>query len=334
VQQSAYDLMQASHDVAGQWAAAGQSPSLDDGTLDPRFAEAVTQQAPAAARALTVGQAKAGIPAGQQVRLADAVALGAASPQTLPARQVQRGFARAVKALGQGGDFASAFQHQVGLSPQAALGDQAGQAAQVAAQMQQSRLANDLGRQLVETVQDDLGRTPGLSAQQFRDRHLGRMGYWDRATGDPETTDQAVESLIGLGALGPATAYRLPALKQPGPRTTLASVRAAQTATPSSQPPTPMPNTQPTPTFSTPSTSTYDPTLYEQLRTWRAQQAGQLGKAAFHVFTDATLQRIAAAQPQTREELLAVKGVGPKKLDQFGPSVLDLTRTPPKEDAS
>ncbi|MBN1661661.1 MAG: HRDC domain-containing protein, partial [Anaerolineae bacterium] len=31
-------------------------------------------------------------------------------------------------------------------------------------------------------------------------------------------------------------------------------------------------------------------------------------------------------QPQTLEELEAVKGVGPKKLAQYGPDVLDVVR--------
>jgi superfamily II DNA helicase RecQ len=43
------------------------------------------------------------------------------------------------------------------------------------------------------------------------------------------------------------------------------------------------------------------------------------------------LQRIAAARPQTAEELRAVKGVGPKKLAQYGPAVLDITRERPDD---
>ena len=75
----------------------------------------------------------------------------------------------------------------------------------------------------------------------------------------------------------------------------------------------------------------YDPTLFEQLRTWRRERADREGKKAFHVFTDTTLQSIAAAQPQTLDELQAVKGVGPKKLEQFGQAVLDVTRNESEE---
>ena len=70
----------------------------------------------------------------------------------------------------------------------------------------------------------------------------------------------------------------------------------------------------------------YDPHLFEQLRTWRLEAAQQQGQKAFYVFPDTTLKRIAAARPQTVEELQAVKGVGPKKLDQYGQAVLDITR--------
>jgi superfamily II DNA helicase RecQ len=56
------------------------------------------------------------------------------------------------------------------------------------------------------------------------------------------------------------------------------------------------------------------------------EAAQQQEQKAFYVFPDATLQRIAAARPQTLEDLQAVKGVGPKKLEQYGQAVLDITR--------
>ncbi len=163
VRQNTYDLMQASHEAAQRWEDEGRAPFLPSGIIDPRFVDDVIQQAPAVARAFTVGQAKAGIPADQQLRLDETIALGATRPPTV---------------------------------------------------------------------------TP---------------------------------------------------------------------ATPAAD-------------------ATYDPALFEQLRTWRREEAGRQGKAAFHVFPDATLQRIAAARPQTEEELLAVKGVGPKKLASFGQGVLGVTR--------
>jgi superfamily II DNA helicase RecQ len=75
-----------------------------------------------------------------------------------------------------------------------------------------------------------------------------------------------------------------------------------------------------------PTETQYGPVLFEQLRSWRLAAAQQEGQKAFYVFPDATLERIAAARPQTLEELETVKGVGPKKLQQYGQAVLDITR--------
>jgi superfamily II DNA helicase RecQ len=94
---------------------------------------------------------------------------------------------------------------------------------------------------------------------------------------------------------------------------------------------TPEPPAAPAPpSTATPVEAAYDPALFEQLRAWRREEAGRQGKVAFHVFPDATLQRIAAARPQTLQELSAVKGVGPKKLASFGQGVLGVTRDKPE----
>ena len=191
VRQNTFDLMQASHETAQRWEGEGRSPFLQSGIVDPRFVDDVIQQAPAVARAFTVGQAKVGIPADGQLRLDETIALGATRP---PA---------------------------------------------------------------VTPV------TPGLHP-----------------------------------------------------------------VTPTLHPVTPTAPAQPS--AATPQEATYAPALFEQLRTWRREEAGRQGKAAFHVFPDATLQRIAAARPQTEEELLAVKGVGPKKLASFGQGVLGVTRDKPE----
>jgi hypothetical protein len=193
VRQNTYDLMQTSHDTAQRWEDEGRSPFLQSGIVDPRFVDDVIQQAPAVARAFTVGQAKAGIPADRQLRLDETIALGATRPPAV---------------------------------------------------------------------------TP--------------------VTPQPPGLHPVTPTLHPITPAAPA---------QPA------------TATPQ---------------------DAYDPALFEQLRTWRREESGRQGKAAFHVFPDATLQRIAAARPQTEEELLAVKGVGPKKLASFGQGVLGVTRDKPE----
>jgi superfamily II DNA helicase RecQ len=62
--------------------------------------------------------------------------------------------------------------------------------------------------------------------------------------------------------------------------------------------------------------------LYAELRAWRLKIAQEIDKPPFVVFHDAVLKRIAAHYPATQDELLAIKGIGPRKLEQFGQAVL------------
>ena len=168
-------------------------------------------------------------------------------------------------------------------------------------------------------------RDPQLTAQQFRERRLARMRQWDRATGDPETTDRIVGGLIGLGAFTDASVQEIPRPPTAPADPSTASSVAKPSVTPEAVVPTTTPTVKSTKPAS-PADTQYDPALFEQLRSWRLAAAQQEGQKAFYVFPDATLERIAAAQPQTLEELEAVKGVGPKKLQQYGQAVLDITR--------
>ena len=45
---------------------------------------------------------------------------------------------------------------------------------------------------------------------------------------------------------------------------------------------------------------------------------------AYVIFSDATLAEMAARKPNTAAELLGVKGVGPTKVDKYGPSFLEV----------
>ena len=72
--------------------------------------------------------------------------------------------------------------------------------------------------------------------------------------------------------------------------------------------------------------SAADQALFEQLREWRAAVAREAEVPAFVVFSDATLAEIALARPRTDDALLAVNGVGAKKLETFGDAILRLVR--------
>ncbi|MFY1695717.1 MULTISPECIES: ATP-dependent DNA helicase UvrD2 [unclassified Solwaraspora] len=70
--------------------------------------------------------------------------------------------------------------------------------------------------------------------------------------------------------------------------------------------------------------SDLDEELLERLRTWRSRAAGEQRVPAYVVFTDATLVAIAERRPGTDAELLAIAGIGPRKLGLYGPSVAAL----------
>jgi DNA helicase-2/ATP-dependent DNA helicase PcrA len=70
--------------------------------------------------------------------------------------------------------------------------------------------------------------------------------------------------------------------------------------------------------------SQVDKTLLERLRAWRARRAEELGRPAFVILTDATLEAVAQRRPRTVAELVALPGIGQRKLDSYGADVLAL----------
>jgi len=64
--------------------------------------------------------------------------------------------------------------------------------------------------------------------------------------------------------------------------------------------------------------------LFSRLREWRLAVSKEQGVPAYVVFSDATLQAIAAARPASRGELAGIPGVGAVKLDRYGSAVLEL----------
>jgi superfamily II DNA helicase RecQ len=64
--------------------------------------------------------------------------------------------------------------------------------------------------------------------------------------------------------------------------------------------------------------------LAARLQTWRVAEAKRLGVPAFVVMHDRTLRGVAQARPRTPNQLLAVNGMGPAKVDKFGGAILDL----------
>ncbi|WP_338750857.1 ATP-dependent DNA helicase UvrD2 [Janibacter alittae] len=67
---------------------------------------------------------------------------------------------------------------------------------------------------------------------------------------------------------------------------------------------------------------TYDEATFERLRSWRLTISKAASVPAFVVFTDATLEAIAEAEPAGQRELAAISGVGPRKLTLYADQVL------------
>ena len=65
-------------------------------------------------------------------------------------------------------------------------------------------------------------------------------------------------------------------------------------------------------------------TLFDRLRRWRAEVAKAGNKPAYTIFHDATLREIALVRPRSLDELAGMSGVGDRKLQTYGPAILEL----------
>jgi DNA helicase-2/ATP-dependent DNA helicase PcrA len=68
--------------------------------------------------------------------------------------------------------------------------------------------------------------------------------------------------------------------------------------------------------------SSADPVLASALRDWRRDRAKADAVPAYVVFSDATLEAIAAAAPTSLVQLGRLKGIGPAKLERYGGDIL------------
>jgi ATP-dependent DNA helicase RecQ len=66
--------------------------------------------------------------------------------------------------------------------------------------------------------------------------------------------------------------------------------------------------------------------LFQSLRNWRTELARPTKTPAFLILADAVLRAIAARAPQTLTELTAIPGIGPSKVDKYGPDLIALCR--------
>ncbi|MFH1842980.1 MAG: RecQ family ATP-dependent DNA helicase [bacterium] len=65
--------------------------------------------------------------------------------------------------------------------------------------------------------------------------------------------------------------------------------------------------------------------LVEALRRWRLELARERGVPAYHILSNRVLEAVARVQPRSEAELLTVKGIGQKKLEEFGKAILRIS---------
>jgi DNA helicase-2/ATP-dependent DNA helicase PcrA len=66
------------------------------------------------------------------------------------------------------------------------------------------------------------------------------------------------------------------------------------------------------------------PEAAKQLRKWRSERARSSGKPAYTIFDDKTLNALAAALPTSESGLAATPGIGPVKLEAYGPELIAM----------
>jgi len=69
-----------------------------------------------------------------------------------------------------------------------------------------------------------------------------------------------------------------------------------------------------------------DPDLLERLKAWRLEVSREMERPAFTVMTNASLEAVAALRPATEAALLAVPGMGPKRVEAYGADLLRVVR--------
>lgn len=72
--------------------------------------------------------------------------------------------------------------------------------------------------------------------------------------------------------------------------------------------------------------SDLDEQLLAELKDWRSRISKEMSVPAYVVFTDNTLIAIAESLPSDDAALVAIPGIGARKLEQFGPDVLALVK--------
>ena len=67
-----------------------------------------------------------------------------------------------------------------------------------------------------------------------------------------------------------------------------------------------------------------DPEILRPLKQWRGEIADEAGVPLHYILGNDTLTELARRRPKSREELLAIKGIGPVKAERYGTAFLEI----------
>jgi ATP-dependent DNA helicase RecQ len=180
-----------------------------------------------------------------------------------------------------------------------------------------ARLPYPLGRRGLSRALQGATTSP-VSTERFS--MFGRLSSWTQ-----KSISDLIAQLEDQGLLAPLEkdGYRLLRLSPAGQEWIKAHPRDMATAV-APQPRDVARTRAPKPKAQTEDVTDYDRALFERLRAWRLETAREANKPPFIIFQDKVLKRIAASCPTTEEELVQIRGIGPRKLEQYGRAVLDI----------
>ncbi|WFB36018.1 RecQ family ATP-dependent DNA helicase [Kiritimatiellota bacterium B12222] len=69
-----------------------------------------------------------------------------------------------------------------------------------------------------------------------------------------------------------------------------------------------------------------DEDLLKALKSWRMKRCRIAHVKPFHILSNKTLEALAARKPTSEKELSAIPGIGPAKLEKFGPEILKMMK--------
>jgi ATP-dependent DNA helicase RecQ len=180
-----------------------------------------------------------------------------------------------------------------------------------------ARLPYPLGRRGLSRALQGATTSP-VSTERFS--MFGRLSSWTQ-----KSISDLIAQLEDQGLLAPLEkdGYRLLRLSTAGHEWIKAHPRDMAT-TVAPQPRDVARTRAPKPKPQTEDVTGYDRALFERLRAWRLETAREAKMPPYIIFQDKVLKRIASSCPTTEAELVQIRGIGPRKLEQYGRAVLDI----------